>query len=64
MADVTSKVLFVVNEHMATEALLGDAFAEQGFDGAAVGGGAAPRGPPPPPGAAPPPPPPPPRPRG
>lgn len=32
MADVTSKVLFVVNEHMATEALLGDAFAEQGFD--------------------------------
>ncbi|MGE0214339.1 type 1 glutamine amidotransferase [Mycolicibacterium sp.] len=26
------KVLFLVNEHMATEALLGEAFAEQGFD--------------------------------
>ena len=32
MADVASKVLFLVNEHIATEALLGDAFAEQGFD--------------------------------
>ncbi len=29
MAD---KVLFLYNEHLATEALLGDAFAEQGFD--------------------------------
>jgi GMP synthase-like glutamine amidotransferase len=32
MADVASKVLFLVNEHLATEALLGDAFAEHGFD--------------------------------
>jgi GMP synthase-like glutamine amidotransferase len=29
---VTSKVLFIYNEHLATEGLLGDAFAEQGFD--------------------------------
>ncbi|WP_460356788.1 type 1 glutamine amidotransferase [Mycobacterium sp. ZZG] len=32
MAGVASRVLFLVNEHMATEALLGDAFAEEGFD--------------------------------
>ncbi|MFB1297230.1 type 1 glutamine amidotransferase [Mycobacterium sp. pW049] len=32
MAVVASKVLFLVNEHLATPALLGDAFAEQGFD--------------------------------
>lgn len=32
MARVTSKVLFLLNEHIATEALLGDAFAERGFD--------------------------------
>lgn len=32
MADVASKVLFLLNEHLATEALLGDAFAEHGFD--------------------------------
>jgi len=29
---VTSKVLFLYNEHLATEALLGEAFADQGFD--------------------------------
>lgn len=32
MAGVASKVLFLLNEHIATEALLGDAFAEHGFD--------------------------------
>jgi GMP synthase-like glutamine amidotransferase len=32
MADVAPKVLFLLNEHMATEALLGEAFAEHGFD--------------------------------
>ncbi|TRW79136.1 type 1 glutamine amidotransferase [Mycolicibacterium sp. 018/SC-01/001] len=32
MAGVAPKVLFLRNEHMATEALLGTAFAEQGFD--------------------------------
>ncbi|MDG4666480.1 type 1 glutamine amidotransferase [Mycobacterium sp. 236(2023)] len=32
MADVASKVLFLLNEHLATPALLGDAFAERGFD--------------------------------
>src|SRR5690349_10195443 len=29
---VAPKVLFLVNEHLATEALLGDAFTESGFD--------------------------------
>jgi GMP synthase-like glutamine amidotransferase len=29
---VASKVLFLYNEHLATEALLGDAFTDQGFD--------------------------------
>ena len=29
---MTSRVLFVRNEHLATEALLGEAFSEQGFD--------------------------------
>ncbi|MGE2833462.1 type 1 glutamine amidotransferase [Mycobacterium sp. SMC-4] len=32
MAGVSRKVLFLVNEPMATEALLGDAFAAQGFE--------------------------------
>ncbi|KWX66478.1 type 1 glutamine amidotransferase [Mycobacterium sp. NAZ190054] len=32
MAGVASKVLFLINEHIATEALLGDAFADAGFD--------------------------------
>ncbi|PRC41832.1 glutamine amidotransferase [Mycobacterium sp. ITM-2017-0098] len=32
MSGVASKVLFLLNEHLATEALLGDAFAEHGFD--------------------------------
>lgn len=32
MAAVASKVLFLLNEHLATPALLGDAFAEHGFD--------------------------------
>ena len=32
MSGVASKVLFLLNEHSATEALLGDAFAENGFD--------------------------------
>lgn len=32
MAGVAPKVLFLVNEHLATEALLGDAFTESGFD--------------------------------
>lgn len=32
MSPVAPKVLFLVNEHLATEALLGDAFAESGFD--------------------------------
>ena len=32
MADVAPKVLFIYNEHLATEALLGNAFTEQGFD--------------------------------
>ena len=32
MLVVASKVLFIYNEHLATEALLGEAFAEQGFD--------------------------------
>jgi len=30
--DVAPKALFIYNEHLATEALLGEAFAEQGFD--------------------------------
>jgi len=29
---VTPRVLFIVNEHLATEALLGEAFTESGFD--------------------------------
>ena len=29
---VAAKVLFIYNEHLATEALLGEAFAECGFD--------------------------------
>jgi len=29
---VAAKVLFLVNEHLATEGLLGEAFADQGFD--------------------------------
>lgn len=29
---MASKVLFIYNEHLATEALLGEAFTEQGFD--------------------------------
>ena len=29
---MTAKVLFLYNEHLATEGLLGDAFSEQGFD--------------------------------
>ncbi len=32
MAGVVSKVLFLRNEHLATEALLGEAFANHGFD--------------------------------
>lgn len=32
MAGVAPKVLFLVNEHLATEALLGDAFTDSGFD--------------------------------
>lgn len=32
MSGVAPKVLFIVNEHLATEALLGAAFAESGFD--------------------------------
>ncbi|AFM17900.1 GMP synthase family protein [Mycolicibacterium chubuense NBB4] len=32
MAAVAPTVLFLVNEHVATEALLGEAFAEHGFD--------------------------------
>jgi len=32
MSGVASKVLFLYNEHLATEALLGDAFTESGFD--------------------------------
>ena len=32
MAGVASKVLFLRNEHLATEAMLGEAFADQGFD--------------------------------
>jgi len=32
MSPVAPKVLFLVNEHLATEALLGDAFTESGFD--------------------------------
>ena len=32
MFAVASKVLFLYNEHLATEALLGEAFAENGFD--------------------------------
>jgi len=32
MGVVTERVLFVRNEHLATEALLGEAFAERGFD--------------------------------
>jgi GMP synthase-like glutamine amidotransferase len=32
MEGVARKVLFLRNEHLATEALLGEAFAEQGFD--------------------------------
>ena len=32
MAGVAPKVLFLVNEHIATEAMLGEAFAEHGFD--------------------------------
>lgn len=32
MAGVAPKVLFLLNEHMATEALLGEAFADEGFD--------------------------------
>jgi len=32
MSVVAPKVLFLVNEHLATEALLGEAFSDQGFD--------------------------------
>src|SRR5262249_13079641 len=32
MSGVAPKVLFIRNEHLATEALLGDAFTEAGFD--------------------------------
>jgi GMP synthase-like glutamine amidotransferase len=32
MSPVAPKVLFIYNEHLATEALLGDAFAESGFE--------------------------------
>jgi GMP synthase-like glutamine amidotransferase len=32
MSDVAPTVLFIYNEHLATEALLGEAFIEQGFD--------------------------------
>lgn len=32
MVDVAPRVLFLRNEHMATEALLGDAFADHGYD--------------------------------
>jgi len=32
MATVAPRVLFLVNEHIATEALLGEAFTEHGFD--------------------------------
>ena len=32
MSGVAPKVLFIVNEHLATEALLGEAFTESGFD--------------------------------
>jgi GMP synthase-like glutamine amidotransferase len=32
MAAVAAKVLFLYNEHLATEALLGDAFSDAGFD--------------------------------
>ncbi len=32
MVGVAPKVLFLRNEHLATEALLGDAFTEHGFD--------------------------------
>lgn len=32
MPTVAAKVLFIHNEHLATEALLGEAFTEQGFD--------------------------------
>jgi GMP synthase-like glutamine amidotransferase len=32
MSAVASKVLFIYNEHLATEALLGEAFTEAGFD--------------------------------
>jgi GMP synthase-like glutamine amidotransferase len=32
MSSVASKVLFLRNEHLATEALLGEAFTESGFD--------------------------------
>jgi len=32
MSSVAPKVLFLHNEHLATEALLGDAFTESGFD--------------------------------
>jgi GMP synthase-like glutamine amidotransferase len=32
MSGVAPKVLFLVNEHLATEALLGEAFTESGFD--------------------------------
>jgi GMP synthase-like glutamine amidotransferase len=32
MAGVAPKVLFLYNEHLATEALLGEAFADEGFD--------------------------------
>jgi GMP synthase-like glutamine amidotransferase len=32
MSGVAPKVLFLVNEHLATEALLGDAFTESGYD--------------------------------
>jgi GMP synthase-like glutamine amidotransferase len=32
MSGVASKVLFLYNEHLATEGLLGEAFEEQGFD--------------------------------
>jgi GMP synthase-like glutamine amidotransferase len=32
LSDVAPKVLFIYNEHLATEAMLGDAFADNGFD--------------------------------
>ena len=38
MSPMAPQVLFIYNEHLATEGLLGEAFTESGYDVATFGG--------------------------